>query len=61
MKKSSLRVELIKLQLVLCLLTLRKDKLEDSPAIGPNDIELGDTSKSQVKDRLKTHPFLIDK
>jgi len=38
-----------------------KDKLQGSPTTDLNDAQLDDTSKSQVKDKLKTRPSLIDK
>jgi len=43
------------------MLTLQKDKLQGSPVIGPNDIQLDDTSKNQVEDRLKARSSLMDK
>ena len=43
------------------MLTLWKDKLPGSTSTGPNDVELVDTSKRQIADRLKTCPSLMVK
>ena len=43
------------------MLTLRKDKLPGSTSTSPNDVELVDTSKRQVADRLKTCPSPMEK
>jgi len=40
-------------------LTLQKDKLPSNTSTSPNDVELVDTSKRQVADRLKTYSYKI--